>query len=219
MRLATILLFASLIIAESLANAQQFKVLKDTVDYKLMEVDSGYFYSHGIENKNEFIIDTTDIKKKDGLLSLFLLNGIVKVFKDTLAADTFNFARAVHLYNGENKKLKLYLIHDERSEFFGYVLIDESNGEEEWLNNVPYFSSSYSYFGYNFFDPYSDPMSGGVYFEDIKTKKSVRIELENRNADHFKWIDDNKFLYTSIVSGSFDNNDLVYKYFLVEIKK
>jgi hypothetical protein len=48
MRLPNILLSVAVILAASLANAQQFKVIKETVDYKMMEVDSGYFFSHGI---------------------------------------------------------------------------------------------------------------------------------------------------------------------------
>jgi hypothetical protein len=219
MRITRTLLFLYLIIAATLANAQQFKVLKDTNDYKLMEVDSGYYYSHGVECKKDFILDTTVIKKKNGVLRLPLLNGNFKEFKDTLVLDTFNFERAVYEYKGENKKFKLYLIIAGLTEFLSYGLIDEKNGDADWIDRMPCFSPNNSYYGYCFFNPYSVPMSGGVFFKEHKTKKQVRINTENKSADNFKWINDYSFLYSSIVSGSYDNGDLMYKYFLVEIKK
>ncbi len=219
MRLPNILLSVAVIIAASLANAQQLKVIKDTVDYKLMEVDSGYFYSHGIEKKNDFILDTSIIKKKNGILRLPLLNGKFKEFKDSLMLDTFNWDKKEYVYSGENKRLKCYLVIGNYWESSGYFLIDKNNGEKDFLNNMPNYSPSYIYYGYCFFYHMDDPMKGVVIVENLKTKKIIRLFLDKQDPTHFKWIDDYKFLFKTDVIGGEEYKETKDKYFLVEIKK
>jgi hypothetical protein len=219
MRLPNILLSVSLIIAASLANAQQFKVIKDTKEYKLMEVSSSYYNSHGIELKNDFAIDTSVIKKKNGVLRLPLLNGEFKEFNDTLAFDTINKKRIVYTYKGENKRLKLFLLYAEQNPVAEYYLINEKNGEVDKSSGMPYFSSSNKFYANSYLRHGSEPISAGVYFENLEDKATICINMDSHYAYNFKWIDDYTFLFRIVVPNSLNNGDEVKRYFLVKAKK
>src|ERR1017187_9829843 len=134
MRLPNILLSVSLIIAASLANAQQLKVLKDTVDYKLMEVDSGYYYSHGIEMKNDLFLDTNIYKKKNGILRLPLLNGKFKELRDT-SSNTNDKVYRTYVLIGEFGQIGYYFVLLAEYEGERSFVIDKRNGEVYLLNN------------------------------------------------------------------------------------
>ena len=219
MRLPNILLSVSLIIAASLANAQQFKVIKDTKEYKLMEVSSSYYNSHGIELKNDFVIDTSVIKKKNGVLRLPLLNGEFKEFNDTLAFDTINKKRIVYTYKGENKRLKLFLLYAEQNPVAEYYLINEKNGEVDKSSGMPYFSSSNKFYANSYLRHGSEPISAGVYFENLEDKATIYINMDSHYAYNFKWIDDYTFLFRIAVPNSLNNGDEGKRYFLVKAKK
>ena len=91
------ILFLSLLQSASIANAQDFKVIKDTTDYILKEVDSIYYYTHGIEPKNDFVIDTTKIHKVKGVIRLPIDNGKEVVFRDEEESDTIPFRYNIYL--------------------------------------------------------------------------------------------------------------------------
>lgn len=99
MRLPNILLSVSLIIAASLANAQQLKVIKDTVDYKLMEVetlslDSLINLKDDIEMSNWH--DTSKNKKYDSLI--LICNQIKKINRKAAKEEDVDYCLADSYY-------------------------------------------------------------------------------------------------------------------------
>ena len=222
MRLPNILLSVAVIIAASLANAQQFKVIKDTVDYKLMEVDSGYFYSHGIEKNKDFVADTNKFKKKDGVLSIPLLTGKVIEFKDTflvVASESYSF----YSYEGENTRLGYYFVTISLIEGSRTYLIDKLKGVLDTIETVPNYSPTYMYYVYSMNNMETDQI--GITYKNLQTNKVVKFNFTDepvRRDKQIKWINNNSFEYwislydpSSPIEGKEGKN----KYFLVEIKK
>src|ERR1035438_5599323 len=122
------ILFLFLLQSVSITNAQDFKVIKDTKDYILKEVDSVYYYTHGIEPKNDFVIDTTKIHKVNGVLKLPLDNGQIFKLKDIINKKNSNFS--FYNYIGYNSRLNIYLAWEQipRYDEGIWFIIHKTNG-------------------------------------------------------------------------------------------
>ena len=219
MRLPNILLSVSLIIAESLANAQQFKVLKDTVDYKLMEVDSGYYYSHGIEMKNDLFLDTNIYKKKNGILRLPLLNGKFKELRDT-SSNTNDKVYRTYVLIGEFGQIGYYFVLLAEYEGERSFVIDKRNGEVYLLNNHPKYSPSELFYAYDLVR-YIKSESDFV-IKSLKSNRTFNVDFVNPfpfGDVVIKWINDYSFMCLVDVNDPTSYKVLGNKYFLVEIKK
>jgi len=219
MRIPRTLLFLYLIIAASLANAQQFKVLIDNLDYKLMEVDSGYYVSHGMESKEDLILDTSIIKKKNGILRLPLLNGKTIEFKDTLDYETDQASRS-YFYLGEIKKKEVYIIQEGWHYDDSTIMIDKRTGMMDTLWTLGKFSS---YPLSNVAEYYFYPQAGTHFaIYNLITRHGIFIVIPMMtffNFDSVKWLNENSFLCKTEVYDPTISEELILKYFLVEIKK
>ena len=219
MRIPRTLLFLYLIIAASLANAQQFKVIKESGYYKLMLVDSGYFFSHGIENKKDFILDTNKIKKKDGVLRLPLLNGKEIVLKDTLGNPWIVKVKE-YFYKGENTKLGYYFIGVNLFETSEEYLINKSNGRIDTLDNMPVYSPSYLFYTYGIVNHLTTVSA--IAIKNLQSNSYASIDFDYHlpfELKLIKWINDYSFLCWIMLTNENGSKDLGNKYFLIEIKK
>jgi len=206
-----------------IANGQNFtkvsnfsKVIKDTNDYILKEVDSVYYYTYGNEPKNDFALDTIKIHKENGVLKLPLINGKLITFIDSLKPID-DLHMCWYDYNGENGKLNYYLVSGHFYEWDFTYLINKRNGKIDTLETTPIFSPSDLFYGY----AYSNELTwnNNVTFKNLKTNKTNKIILENELPQEFKWIDDYHFLFYTILYDKKTESFSVLKYYLVGIKK
>jgi hypothetical protein len=177
-------------------------------------VDSVYYYTHGIEPKNDFVIDTTKIHKVNSVISLHLDNGKDVKFIDN---NTNDANMVYYRYEGENKKFGFYLLDRSMADLYFKLMINEKNGEIDTLNNVSIFSPSFIY--YASINPYNDQPGSFIVFKNIKSKKSNRIEFIYGPNYGLKWVDDKSFLFYFVY---WDKPDVYWTpntYYLVQIKK
>ena len=210
-----ILFLLTLLQSAFITNAQDFKIIKDTDGYILKEVDSVYYYTHGIEPKNDFIIDTNKIHKVNGVLKLPLDNGTWLRYRDTL---DFSEGRERYEYEGFNKKINCYLVNNEGWEWWYEYLISKATGQIDTIGYHPIYSPSYKFCGY-FLNMYNLGSFGNVAFKNINSKKEIKINFEKELPNGIKWIDDNSFLFYSDLWNNDSNKVLYKKYYLVQIKK
>jgi len=198
-----------------IADGQGIKVIKDTTDYVLKEVDSGYYYSHGVEAKNDFVIDTNKIHKVNGVLKLPLDNGKFVMFIDTITNPPWE-GNHYYFYQGFNNILKNYQVGESAYEYGCWYLINIENGKIDTLFSPPIYSPSNLYYGYSFSNMIYEFRN--VTFKNNNTNRKYKIEYEGVMTNGFKWIDDYSFLfYTYILPmNKFDKNS--NKYYILEIK-
>ena len=178
----------------------------------LKEVDSVYYYSHGIEPNNDFVIDTTKIHKVNGVLKLPLDNGKSLEFKDKITNDA---NLVFYRYEGENKKFGFYLLDRSMADWYFKLFINRTNGKIDTINNVPTYSPSFIYYVYQI-----EHLPGGaLIIKSINTNKETRIEFEYGITYGLKWIDDKSFIFYFIYWDRPDIGWTSNKYYLVQIKK
>lgn len=205
-----------------IANAQDFKVIKDTTDYVLKEVDSGYFYTYGIKEKYVFDEDYEGINFENGILKLSIENG---KFVEIINKDSINKNRKPYPYNKSNiyvvksKRLKKYWVTDFYQTFKGHYLINMENGTIDTLDDAPTYSPSFLYYGYCYYQ-YSDPNYRYVLFKNVNTGVVNKIywKEEDEEPFRFRWLDDKSFMFDSNFSNLPKHNFIRHKYYLVEIK-
>ncbi len=236
MKLPNILLSLSLILTASLANAQQFKVIKDTVDYKLMDVDSGYFYSHGIEAKKQLLVGGGSIKtsgdilkKRRGTYKIHLDNGKTLVLKDSTYKKgqyyelRYYFIKDDMWDYGENKRDGYYLfdklVYQNK---WSYLLVNKNNGIIDTLNGKPFFSPNCKVYAYNHKDHSSNVSI--IKFKNLLTGQvssfelGIEIPFPIRSISNFKWIDDYSLMFCTVPNGMHRYNMHEEKYYLLQIK-
>jgi hypothetical protein len=199
-----------------IGDGQGIKVIKDTTDYILKEVDSVYYYTHGVGEKDGFVLDTMKIHKEKGVLRLPLDNGKMITFIDSLKPiDETNISS--YVYKGENRKLNYYLVTGNFYELQTTYLINKRNGKTDTLENTPIFSPSDLFYGYSYSDNLD--MKQNITYKNIKENKTVKINMGDDIAGEFKWLNDYQFMYSYY---TFDNAIEMYsivKYMLVTIRK
>ena len=103
-----------------IVNGQNFKVIKENDDYILKEVDSVYYFTHGIEWKDNFVLDSLVVHKMNNLFKMPLDNGKVVELKDKFSKEQGNIE--FYHYNSDNKNSGFYLIKnfypDDHRSFF-----------------------------------------------------------------------------------------------------
>ena len=199
-----------------IVNGQDFKVIKETDDYILKEVDSGYYYNHEIKAKNNFVFDTTNIHKVDGVLRLPLDNGKEVVFKDTMDMTHLDIRNYKLIEN--NNKLNSYMIEGDFYERGAYYLINKKTGLIDTLYGKPIYSPSNKFYGYTFAYKIETFISE-VRFKNIISNKKNIITFDYELPYKLKWIDDNTFIFYTNYWNTPAYKILYNKYYLVEIKK
>ena len=213
-----------------IADGQEFKVIRDTTDYVLKEVDSGYYYTHGVDAKNDFVIDSNIIKKKNGKFSLPLDNGKLWDLPSSFYNRKYSLTIS-DFYLGENKKIDYYLIKQDAGKLNEYWLVNKkaakfkSKDERcEVFHSYPIFSPSNMLYG-NVLD-YSWNKEGCVEVWSLQnpdvifsTKKWIWIRVPNEYTNSFKWIDDTKFLFSTNLYNREKQKYTNGKYYLIQIKK
>jgi hypothetical protein len=206
-----------------MVNGQDFKVIKETNDYMLKEVDSVYYFTHGIEPKNDFVIDTNVNYWKKGELTLKFDNGKGLIY----TADGHYSEEGLKIkitYMGCNKILNDYLVfqgyynqYEGRCEIKTYYLINKSNGEIDELYAQPLFNPSYNYYLF---------ASRNITFKNLKTnvKNNIifvkdSVSIEDEVTFYFKWVNDISFEFQSQHWDDELGAVSPTKYYLVQIKK
>lgn len=211
--------------------AQNVKVLKATADYILKDVDSTFAATHGMESKNDFVIDTNINNHKNGILKLPLNNGKYAEFGDTLTLEMLGNIMLC-LYQGENKKNGHYMVKiDYYIGNFIYYLVDKSSGKVDTLNKTnsnfdePSFSPSSMVCTYNFVN--IEKGNAGIMVKNLKTNKTIQITLFNnlnrRNYNSqgcykYRWITDDSLLVYKDTYYTENNKWINQNCYLVEIK-
>ena len=205
------------------ANAQYFNVIEETKDYILKECDSAYYYTHGIEPKDDFIIDTTKIKKVNGVLKLPLDNGKELIFRDTIVDKNPDLFR--NHYKGEDQKNGYYLMGQYYSnEHYELYLIDKKNGTKEHIENAPNYSPSSIYFVYCLH--FESLSAVEIIIKNINSKKWFNLKLDYyigncwNSTNQFKWLSDNIFVFNTEFSINKEGRIIgSKKYYVVKIKQ
>jgi hypothetical protein len=209
------LLLFSLIFMVSIADAQEFKIIKDTTDYVLKEVDSGYYYSHGVEAKNDFVIDTNKIHKVNGVLKLPLNNGKFVEFRDTLVSkDAYPIFE--YLCDMYSIKLDYYLVIRRFGHQHDPFLVNKSNGIIDSLFGIPIISPNDLYFAYANFNYLPNQIYVG--YKDRKRNKFYSINWNGNRPRNIKWINDFSFLFEDLKAVDIREQELIIKYYRVDIK-
>jgi hypothetical protein len=210
------LLLFSLLHLAIFVPAQNFKVIKETDDYILKECDSVFYYSHGIEPKDDFVLDTTKIHKVNGVLKLPLDNGKKVELKDSLS---------IQYWQEKVYKSKNYYFVNEGAYFINTkrYLVDKKNCNIEYVENIPIISPNSKYYGYCFIN--TNSAVSGVIFKNLLTNEitidslGYMVAMEVNPSPIFKWINDNSFMYYTYWAKDIKFEFLPRKYYLVEIKK
>ena len=224
MKLTLGFLLVFCIVALNHTKAQQMDVIKDTADYKLSEVDSAYYFSHGAEIFPQFIIDSSFTLSKNGIVHLPLLNGAYLEFGDTLNLERKG-AIMVCNYEGENERIGCYLVGMQGGDTVNKTfLVERKTGKVDTIENEPSFSPSSLVYVSNFFDLGSQ--EAGIKVHNHQTGKTIRIILFNHLESgyrssvpyYYRWIGDDQFLVHTLPQFAAKPNDRRMKYFLVEVK-
>ncbi len=198
------------------ANAQDFKVIEETKDYILKEVDSAYYYSHGLPPKDDFIIDTTKIKKVNGVLKLPLDNGKEVVFTNNLDNPDIDYQQ--YMYLGYDKDIKYFLVIQKLVNI-RHLLVNQKNGIiDTSLFDSFIFSPSklfYAYFSAEYITSYFEL----VFFKNINTGNVIKIKLNNEAYDQILWKDDFSFMFYSKFYDRIIKEWIIKKYYLLQIKQ
>ncbi len=201
-------LFPTLLFAAINLPAQEFKIIKDTTDYILKEVNMDFYNRYLKEDIINFNRDTPAIKKVKGVLLLPLDNGKQITLVDSPGA--YNEAYKYFDYNAYYKKANVYFIMMHSNHGAGMYYVNKYDGKIDTLDNIPYYSPSISYYGYC--DPArGNRTSGYVKFKNLKTGKATKIDMREELTSDFRWVNDQAFVfYTDLNSKK--------RYYLVEIK-
>ena len=205
------------------ANAQDFKVIEETKDYILKEVDSAYYYTHGIEPKDDYEINSFNDNKKGNALKLPIENG-----KFIELRDSFNY----QTYKGwdyylwpQNGMSKYYLVRkgfgkSERTDLF---LINKENGNIDTIDRMPVFSPNilfYCHCHYSIDVPYNHYLT----VKNIKENKNYVVRIFNSEYNttelpcKIKWVDNSSFIFNAYILNQRKDKRGVNKYYLFQIK-
>jgi len=206
----------------SIADGQEFKVIKETNDYILKELDSGYYSTHGIRAKNGFVRDKKKTYKENGILRLPLNNGKFLEYRDSILVST-NYPKGICGLEMVDKQHGFYIVDKWYGNNDGYrVLINMDNGKTELINYTPSLSVDSNRYGYIFRTIKSKKWF--VKSINLKTNKSITIPLgKDLRCDmgyfnNLKWIDEKTFIYNTAYFDEKKKKDSPFKYYLVEIK-
>ncbi len=197
-------------------NAQNFKVIEETKDYILKECDSGYYYSHGLPPKDDFVIDTTKIHKVNGVLKLPLDNGKEVVFRDE--GNEPNYMIRKNSYGGKNRKWNYFLVNSNFYDEGGFsLLINSKNGATDTVFDKPVFSPNAIHYGYD----YSSYMGGDIYvcYKNLNQNKAYKILMEDLAPMNIKWLNDYSFIFIGNLPDFMVTKYKHKKYYLVQIKQ
>ena len=196
--------------------AQDFKVIKETERHIIKEVDSSYYYSHGIKPKNDFALDTTKIHKVNGILRLPLDNGKEVVFKDTFPNNKVDLL----IFNciGFDRSFKNYYVGIDSYYGKGTYLVNKINGTIDTIDAAPIYSPSRLFYAYSLFD-WSDKGCYLVIKNIISNKKTEDKYFVMSIFHNIKWINDKSFVFYSDGIEMVNNDWKLAKYYLVQIKK
>ncbi len=202
------LLLALLFVAINLP-AQNLKVIKETDDYILKECDSVFYYTHGMEPKDDFVLDTTKIHKVNGVLKLPLDNGKEVVFRDHESLDEGPFI--YYNYKGENKKAGHYLIDESLPDLYYGYLVNTKTGTIDTIEKEPTYSPKYKSYAYCVVH-IGYVLQGYLIFKNIKSDNETRIELNHELPYMLNWINEKSFVF-------YTYDGTKRKYYLVQIKQ
>ena len=210
-----VVLFLNLFLGINSIQAQEFKIIKDTSDYILKEVDSAFYYSHGIKSKGMYGSDTNMIHKTNGVLTLPLDNGKYIELCDSFNADYYPYVKRFDYY-GLYKQAGCYLVEVYMSNNTKYFWIDKSNGEIDTTNDYRYYSPNTNYyvnirtvkFGNN----------GFISFVKHRTSLNSIINFNKESPVEIKWLNDQSFIVYSFQYPKDGIHKYLHKYYLVEIK-
>ncbi len=198
------------------ANAQNFKVIEETKDYILKECDSAYYYTHGIEQKDEFEYDTTLIHLNEMVPYVLMDDGKKQaIFEyNCLQKNNPNF----NVRYLVNKRSGYYLYSYTDGNKTSYELINKRNGKSERLEcNKPLFSPDNLFYAYNI-DCYK---TGGnkVFYKNTKSKGAVGFSFFSGAPMGLKWINNYSFMFWAAPDNRENSYLNLKKYYLVKIKQ
>ncbi len=198
------------------ANAQSFKVIIDTAEYSIREVDSAYFTKHQIKPDYKYEDDTDKVKKEGTELILPLNNGKkMSLWDNTWSGDVFYCANS---YVGEYKRLGLHLIqYDGPFKETKFVLLNKETLETDTITEIPYFSPSNQY--YAFCSAYKKKGTKEIGFKDNKTNKKVCVNFNEFPMVFGVWTANDSFILCKIKYVGTTNKAKITNYYLVKIKQ
>ena len=196
--------------------AQQFKVIKDTTDYVLKEVNSDYYSTHGFEASNDFVKDSTVNYKYLGIVKIPLDNGKFVAFNDTFTYEVRQWIS--YFYEGYSAALNCYLIKQGGTDRDHWFLVNKSSGTKEFISDKPNYSPQKIVDGYCV--GYNEKASlGSIKFASFKTGNSTLITVNNKSPYGLKWIDDKSFLFETDCMNKKHFPVKECGFYLVEIKQ
>jgi len=209
-----------LLLSAFLANAQNFKVIQETDDYILKEIDSAFYYSHGNKPHDDFIIDSSKIYITHNGFKLPLDNGKFVEFKGEYINEYYTDPN--YHYYGENKQIGYYKVSSCKGLTIKFYLVNKKNGEIDTINfEPPVFSPTNKY--YLYFYPWRlQTTKAMVIFKNIYTKNQNYLFFDKDMPSFYndlKWINDNSFVFYTDTINKERTNTGILKYCLLEIKE
>jgi len=209
-------IFAQDVKPDGSKSRQEFKVIEETKDYILKECDSGYYYSHGMKEKNLFKVDSSLLFMENGLHKLKMGNGKFATLK---GPESFKSPEDLKFdeYYGYNKKAGYYLFRTSLGEPDIFYLTDDKNEYIEFAIESPLISPGFKYYYKGLFARYNG--MNGIEVVNFKTKKKIQIKTTDEFLHQIKWINDDYFLF---YTNHFDQSNgwkHVITYYLVQIKQ
>jgi hypothetical protein len=198
-----------------MVNAHNFKVIKDTSNYVLKEIDSAYYSKHGMKEKNLYTVDSSLITKDNGVLKLKLYNGKIATLH---GPESFKSPEDLKFdeYFGYNKKAGYYLFRTTLGEPDIFYLMNDKGEYIEFPLEYPLISPGFKYY-YNGLFARNNGING-VEVINFKTKKKINIKTTDEFLHQIKWINDKTFMF---YTNHFDQSNgwhPVMTYYLVKIK-
>ena len=191
-------------------DGKEIKMLEQPKDYVLKAVDSVFYFTHGKESKNDFVIDSTVSHKTNGVISLTMDNGKVVEFKDGLYNDYK--IETVFSYAGENKKSGYYMVE---SNYENTYIINKKTNAIDTLGGIPVTGPSFMKNNYCFFNCNRHMCFFGFKISNVK---NVFMMMALFLMDNYRWVNDHCILFKAKTDGEKPSEKNPVKYYLLEVK-
>ena len=216
MNLLKYFLFFTLNFLVLMVNAQDFKVIEETKDYILKECDSGYYYSHGLPMKDDFVKDTSLRKVDDGEWNLPLDNG--KEIELIGLSKKHRSKNKTFYLDGYDSLHRNYLLRVQLLEGLEWLLINKVNGKIDTLFGIPIYSPSGLFYGSSIFLSNYLPVKFLIFVNSI-TNNGIGVYVKDESPFDIKWLNDYSALFYTTWAYTSTNGLHPKKYYLVQIKQ
>jgi len=212
-------LFLSLLLSSLITNAQSFKVIQETDDYILKDIDSAYYWSQGTRPHDDFVIDSSKTYKANNVIKLPLDNGKFAEFHEELSNGVC--CEKYFNYYGENKKIGYYKVSSTEGLAIINYFVNKKNGTIDTLIENPEFSPTNQYY-VSLYAGWSHTHKSLVLFKNINTNNQSHLFLEHIYPYYYnnvKWINNNTFIFRADTDDEKQHKMIAKKYFLLQIKE